>query len=139
MKKILIKSLMAKNDNEIVDIVFKSNIYLEDTNDLVELFKKCSTTKINKKYGIVVHNIITCLRNINAEDAETLMIACKLLHKEKRKVSRLLDDGIKDDDLKTFGRLCAIADRSCYNILKEKYNIVRTISTQKDDMDFVKY
>lgn len=112
---------------------------IEDVNSLIEIFKKYRNDQCCNRCRTNLNSIITCLNDVDLNNANTLIAACKLLHKEKREACALLEKDANNEELKTFGRLCAIADRSCYQLLKEKHNIVRTVSSQNNKCDFCKY
>lgn len=138
MNSTLIKQLKLKNNNEIIEIIYKSELYIEDMNDLVELFTKFNINQL-KQYHLNIDNILELLKNIDIKNFYSLMNACRLMHKQKREVMRLLKNEPNNDNLKSFARLCSIGDRSCYKILKENHNIVRTVSQNNDEIDFCKY
>lgn len=134
---VLAKNISGKKPNELINIIFNSELLISDIEDWINLFESCSLQCI-EKYGINFDEILNQLYDTDINNADTLMRACDFLHKQKRQVLRVLDK-TSDEELKTFWQVCAISERSCYDLLKHKYGIHRTVSQVNDETDFVKY
>ncbi|MCI5497649.1 MAG: hypothetical protein MR412_03570 [Firmicutes bacterium] len=142
MNKVLGQIISLQSDDKIIEMIYKSDIDLQDSlEDIIELLGSYAYTKklSIEKQGIKVDDMITCLGCFDIDNADTLIINCKMLHKYKREICRLIENGASDQELKTLGRLCVIVDKNCYQTLKQKYGIVRTVSKTNDETDFCKY
>lgn len=142
MNKILGRIISSQSDDKIIEMIYKSDIDLKDSLldiiDLLGVYVYTQKSSIEKQ-GINVDDMITCLGCFDIDNADTLIVNCKMLHKYKREICRLIENGINVQGLKTLGRLCAIVDKNCYLTLKQNYGIVRTISQDNDESDFCKY
>lgn len=142
MNKILDNILSEQGDDKIIEMIYKSDIdlkdYLEDLIDLLGKYVLIKKSSIENQ-GIKVGDMLLCLDCFDLDNEDSLMINCKMLHKYKRNICKIIENGAENQDLKTLGRLCSIVDKSCYQVVKQKYGIVRTVSKTNDEIDFCKY
>jgi len=142
MNKILSKIILSQNADKIIEMIYKSDIDLKDNlEDLIDLLGKYALIKKSsiENQGVKVGDMLLCLDCFDLDNEDTLIINCKMLHKYKRNICKMIENGVENQDLKTLGRLCSIVDKNCYQVVKQKYGIVRTVSKTNDEIDFCKY
>jgi len=119
--KELLERILPKTDNEIVELICKSELCLEK-NDLIEMFNKFDCSKVIKRFN--TKHLKRCLSNINVDNADTLIKARQVFRRQKREIGILLERDPHNEELKTLEYICDIIDRSCYDMLKRNQNVV---------------